>query len=92
MQFTDAQKIYWMHGCPSLRIIHVHALHGANSWSVKKFPCFLANQIAGILRPICITINVYPSKNLVVTLECNKECNQNVPEHNPGLSVLRADP
>ena len=37
MHFTDAQKIYWMHGCPSARIMHVHALHGADSWSVKQF-------------------------------------------------------
>ena len=55
MHFTDAQKIYWMHGCPSSRIIRVHALHGANSWPAKKYPwCFLANQIAGILyNPLC---------------------------------------
>ena len=33
----------------SARIIRVHVLHGANSWSVKKNPRFLANQIAGIL-------------------------------------------
>ena len=36
VQFTDAQKIYWMHVCPSFHIIRIHALHGANSWSVKK--------------------------------------------------------
>ena len=52
MHFTDAQKIYWMHGCPSSRIIRVHALRGANSWSAKKMSMLLANQIAGILRPI----------------------------------------
>ena len=57
--FTDAQKIYWMHGCPSLRIIWVHALHCANSWSVKKCPCFLANQIAGIRRPIPANIWIF---------------------------------
>ena len=36
MHGTDAQKIYWMHGWQSLRIIRTHALHGANSWSVEK--------------------------------------------------------
>ena len=36
----------------SARIIHVHALHGTNCWSVKKKNPRLANQIAGILRPI----------------------------------------
>ena len=58
--YCNARKIYWMHGkftgcmaVASARIIRVHALHGANSWSVrKKNPRFLANQIAGILRPI----------------------------------------
>ena len=59
VHFTDAQKIYWMHGYPSSHILRVHALHGANSWSVKKYPCFLANQIAGILR----TILLYLIKN-----------------------------
>ena len=34
--YTDARKIYWMHGWQSLRIIRTHALHGANSWSVEK--------------------------------------------------------
>ena len=57
---------YWMHGkftglhgkftgcmaVASARIIRVHVLHGANSWSVKKNPRFLANEIAGILRHI----------------------------------------
>ena len=46
----DAQKLYWMHGkftglhgkftgcmaVASARMIRVHALHGANSWSVKR--------------------------------------------------------
>ena len=30
------RKFTWMHGCPSERTICVHALHGANRWSVKK--------------------------------------------------------
>ena len=37
----DAQKIYWMHGkftgcmaVASAHMIRVHALHGANCWSV----------------------------------------------------------
>ena len=39
--YWNAQKIYWMHGkftgcmaVASARIIRIHALHGANSWSV----------------------------------------------------------
>ena len=36
----------------SARIIRVHVLYGANSWSVKKNPCFIASQIIGILKPI----------------------------------------
>ena len=43
----------------SARIIRVHILHGANSWSVKKNPRFLANQIAGILRPIVFKQSLY---------------------------------
>ena len=54
MHFTDAQKIYWMHGCPSLRIICIHALHGENSWPVKKIPSYLTNQISAILFPFYV--------------------------------------
>ena len=57
MHFTDAQKFYWMHGCPSSHITRVHALYGANSWSVKKKTCYLANQIKGILFPILSVYN-----------------------------------
>ena len=55
VHFTDAQKLCWMHGCPSSRIICVHALHGAHSWVNKKIPCYLVNQITGILFPHFIT-------------------------------------
>ena len=51
MHFTDAQKIYWMHGCPSACIIRVHALHGAKQLVSKNISTLLANQIAGFLDP-----------------------------------------
>ena len=68
VHFTDAQKIYWIPGCRSLRIVRVHVLPGANSWSVKKSPCFLANQIAGILRPIYKLHWLFHTLNLTFTL------------------------
>ena len=52
MHGTDAQKIYWMHGWQSLRIIRTHALHGANSWSVE----ILARSRDLNTRPLLATL------------------------------------
>ena len=44
VHFTDARKIYWMHGYPSSCIIRVHALLGTNSWPVYKNISMLISQ------------------------------------------------
>ena len=39
VHFTDAQKIYWMHGCPSSRIIHVQLVSKTISMLFSQSDC-----------------------------------------------------
>ena len=62
VHFTDAQVIYWMHGCPSARIICVHALHGANSWSVNKKSTLVSQSDCRVSYPqFIINFNYHKS-------------------------------